>query len=192
MRDLDEEIDIRSLTGVDLLCHMFHYFENKGSSKDSRTNPMLGNANKTYFTEFKVDGNDIILDSGKIETHDFDRGRDGTPLSWLVPGFAINKKLALSIGWFQEKASSNPQAAIKPGPNLVIEPRGYLKPNSMDIRTRWNGIGTPTNSLYIGTCWLIPRMDAGALSGYIHLSLDVNWRFTNLNYAFSHMFAKTM
>ena len=28
------------------------------------------------------------------------------------------------------------------------------------------------------------------LSNYIRLSLDVNWRFTNLNYAFSHVFGK--
>ena len=34
-------------------------------------------------------------------------------------------------------------------------------------------------------------MGTGALSGYIRLSLDVNWRFTNLNYAFSHVFGKT-
>ena len=55
VRDLDEEIDIQSLTGVDLLRHMFHYFENKRSFKDSRTNRMLGNSttDKAYFPEFK-------------------------------------------------------------------------------------------------------------------------------------------
>ena len=31
VRDLDEEIDIQSLPGVDLLRYMFHYFENKRS-----------------------------------------------------------------------------------------------------------------------------------------------------------------
>ena len=193
LRDIKDHVDINRLTGIKFMENVFHFLKKKRYFKDSRTNRMYGNSNtkKAYFTEFKVDGDDIILNSSKIETHDFGRGDITTPLGWLSPAIAVNKQLALAMGWIEETSDSNAQFAIKLGPNLIMEPRGYLKPNSTDIRTRWDSSKSASNVLHADKYWIIPRKSTGVLSNYIRLSLDVNWRFTNLNYAFSHMFGKT-
>ena len=46
----------------------------------------------------RVEGEDVILDSRKVEKHDFGRGNDTTPLGWMAPSFAINKQLAFKMG----------------------------------------------------------------------------------------------
>ena len=60
----------------------------------------------------RVEGEDVILDSSKVEKHDFGRGHDTMPLGWMAPGFAVNKQLAFQMGWFVENYNSNPQVAI--------------------------------------------------------------------------------
>ena len=97
----------------------------------------------------------------KIETHDFGRGSDGTPLGWLAPATAVNKQLAMTMGLFEETSDSNTQFAIKLGPKLIMEPRGYLKPNSTDIRTRWDPSGRVSNVSYAEVYWIIPRKSHG-------------------------------
>ena len=108
--------------------NVFHYFKKKIYVKDGRANRQYGNTNtdKAYYPEMRFEGKDVLLDSSKVEKHDFGRGNDITPLGWLAPGFAVNKQLALEMGWFVEKYNSNPQVAIRLGPNLVMEPHGYI------------------------------------------------------------------
>ena len=76
LRDIKDHVDINRLTGIEFMENVFHFLKKKRYFKDSRTNRMYGNSdtNKAYFTEFKVDGDDIILDSSKTETCDFGRG----------------------------------------------------------------------------------------------------------------------
>ena len=40
----------------------------------------------------------------------------------MAPTFAINKQLTFKMGWFVENYNSNPQVAIRLGPNLVMQP----------------------------------------------------------------------
>ena len=133
----------------------------------------------------------MVLDGSKIEKHDFGRGNGSTLLGWMAPAFAANKQLALGMGWFEETSNTNPQFALALGPNLVMEPHGYLKPNTTDIKTRWDVNSTAVGSLYNSAYWLIPRKSNGNLTNYIQLSLDVNWRFINLNYLFQHVFGSS-
>ena len=193
LRDINEHVDINMLTGAEFLKNVFHYFKKKIYVKDGKANRQYGNTDteKTYYPEMRVEGEDVILDSSKVEKHDFGRGHDTTPLGWMAPSFAVNKQLAFQMGWFVENYNSNPQVAIRLGPNLVMEPHGYLKPFTTDIKTRWNGNGEDVSSLYKSAYWIIPRDSNGKLTDYIRLSLDVNWRFTNLNYAFEHVFGNT-
>jgi len=95
------------------------------------------------------------------------------------------------MGWFVEHTSNNPQSAIALGPNFVMETRGYLKPNTTDLKTRWNAHGETVADTYETQYWIIPRNSNGELTDYVRLSLDLNWRFTNLNYAFKHVFGTT-
>ena len=69
-----------------------------------------------------------------------------------------------------------------------MEPHGYLKPFTTDIKTKFNHNGDLEASQYKSAYWIIPRDSTGKLTNYVRLSLDVNWRFTNLNYAFEHIF----
>ena len=136
----------------------------------------------------RVDSDDVILDSSNVEKHEFGRGTDLIPLGWLALSLAVNKQLAIEMGWFVGHTSNNPQSTITLGPNLVMEPRGYLKPNTTDIKTRWNADGETVADTYETQYWIIPRNSKGELTDYVRLSLDVNWRFTNLNYEFKHIF----
>ena len=85
----------------------------------------------------------MLLDRTKVEKHDFGREHDTTPLGWMALGFAVNKQLASEMGWFVENHNSNPKVAIQLGPNLVVEPHGYLKPCTTDIKTKFNQNGDP-------------------------------------------------
>ena len=58
----------------------------------------------------------------------------------------------------------------------------------LQIGTKNPILGVLAHGLY----WLIPRNPNGSLSNYIRLSLDVNWRFVNLNYSFKHVFGPSM
>ena len=70
--------------------------------------------------------------------------------------------------------NSNPQVAIRVGLNLVMQPHGYLKPHTTDIKTRWDAGGNAVSSFYNSAHWLIPRRSDWSLTDYIRLSLNVN------------------
>ena len=65
-----------------------------------------------------------------------------------MDGSQLCNQQTAGMGWFVENYNSNPQVAIRLGPNLVMEPHGYLKPFTTDIKTRWNGNGEGVSSLY--------------------------------------------
>ena len=185
LSDINEHIDIKILTGTEFLKNVFHYFKKKIYVKDGRANRQYGNTNtdKAYYPEMRVEGQDVLLDCSKVEKHDFGRGHNTTPLGWLAPGFAVNKPLAFDLGWFLENYNSNPQVAIRLGPNLVMEPHGYLnKPFTTDIKTKFNHNGDLEASQYKSAYWIIPRDSTGKLTNYIRLS------FHEPYYAFEHIF----
>ena len=104
----------------------------------------------------------------------------------------IRKKLALEMGWFKEDpAVADPQFAVKMGPNIVMETCGNVIPYSNDIKVKWTSKGTTGATEYPQKYWIIPIMPDGELSDYIRLSLDVNWRFGNLNFSFKSVFGPT-
>ena len=51
-----------------------------------------------------------------------------------------------------------------------------------------NQNGKQSTTEYNQRYWIIPRNPSGSLTNYVRLSLDVNWRFVNLNYSFKHVF----
>ena len=186
LSDNKEHVDINMLTGTEFLKNVFHYFKKKIYVKDGRANRQceIWKPTRPIIQKLRVEGHDVVLDSSKVEKHDCGRGHDATPLGWMAPGFAVKKQLAFDMGWFVENYSSNPQVALRLSPNLVMEPHGYLKPFTTDIKTKFNQNGDLAASQYKSVYWIIPRDSNSKLTAYIRLSLDVNWRFTNLNYAF--------
>lgn len=85
--------------------------------------------------------NDIVLDYSDVEFHDFGQNLYGVD-GWKSPAILLNKKLAIEIGWFENDSSeTNPQFAVKLGPNLVMELRGDTLPPSSDIKTKFNQNG---------------------------------------------------
>ena len=110
LSDINEHGDINLLTGTEFLKNVFHYFKKKIYVKDGRANRIYGNTNtdKAYYPEMRLEGQDELLDSSKVEKHDFGRGNDTTPIGWLAPSFAVNKQLAFDMGWFVENYNSNP------------------------------------------------------------------------------------
>ena len=113
-----------------------YYFEKKRYVKDGTANRQYGNTDtdKASYPEMRVEGEDVVLDSSKAEKHDFGHGNDTTPEGWMAPGFAVNTQLAFKMEWFVENYNPNLQVAIRLGPNLVVEPQGYLKPFTSDIK----------------------------------------------------------
>ena len=67
-RDINDHVDINRFSGIEFMKNVFTFLKKKRYFKDSKTNQMYGNCdtNKASFTEFKVDGDDIIFDSNKI------------------------------------------------------------------------------------------------------------------------------
>ena len=103
--NLERETEITKIVTYPLFPLAFSYV------KDGRANRQYGNTDtdKAYYPEMGVEGQDIVLDSSKIEKHNFGRGHDTMPLGWLAPGFAVNKQLAFDMGWFVENYNSNPK-----------------------------------------------------------------------------------
>ena len=98
LSDINEHVHM--MTGTEFLKNLFHYFKKKIYIKDGRANRQYGNmdTDKAFYPEMRVEGQDVVLDSSKIEKHDFGRGHDTTPLGWMAPGFVVNKQLAFDTG----------------------------------------------------------------------------------------------
>ena len=122
----------------------------------------------------------ITLDTTKMALSDI--GNDGM----YYPAIWINKKLSYELGWFEDDPDeSDPQFAVKLGPNLCIKTNGHEIPRTSDIKSNFTADGHAQNVTHSGKYWVIPRWANGSLQHlYIRLSLDVSWRFINLNYAF--------
>ena len=55
------------------------------------------------------------------------------------------------------------------------------------MRYKWDADGKQAQAIISDKYWYIKRNDEGALSKYVKISLDVNWRFINLNHSFKNV-----
>ena len=200
LSDINDHVDMNMMSGLDFMIAMLDWFRKKRVEEDMRPNREFGrewinnnvSTHYTYYPKFKAVDNDIVLDCSDVEFHDFGRNLSGVD-GWKSPAILLNKRLAIKMRWFENDPSeTNPQFAVKLGSNLVMELRGDTLPSSSEIKTKFNQNGDLAASQYKKAYWLIPRNPNGSLSNYIRLSLDVNWRFVNLNYAFKHVFGPSM
>lgn len=140
---------------------------------------------KVFHPEFIVGDNDIILDTSKIQFTEFGTGKT----SFKNPGIWIHKTLAYEMGWFEDDLhESDPQFAIKLGPNLSIKLNGPEIPATDDIKSHFTSDGQDSGVTHSNRYWIIPRWGDGRLMDYIRLSLSVSWRFINLGFAFNNVF----
>ena len=97
---------------------------------------MIGSSTKIFYPEFIVQDKEIILDTFKIALSDI--GKSGL----TYPAIWINKTLAFEICWFQDDPDeSDPQFAVKLGPNLCIKINGHEIPKANDIQSRYTASG---------------------------------------------------
>ena len=90
------------------------------------------------------------------------------------------------MGWFEDDLhESDPQFAIKLGPNLSIKLNG---PEIPATTAHFTSDGQESGVTHSNRNWIIPRWGDGRLMDYIRLSLAVSWRFINLDYAFNNVF----
>ena len=68
----------------------------------------------------RVEGEDVVFDSSKVEKQDFGRGNDTMPLGWKAPGFPINKQVAFKMGWFACRVQNSRHCQDK---NLTLMPK---------------------------------------------------------------------
>ena len=114
---------------------------------ESRLYPgwLIGSNNKVLYPKFIVEDEQITLDTSKIALADI--GNDGM----YYPAIRINKKLAYELGWFEDDLDeSDPQFAVKLGPNLCIKTNGYEIPRTSDIKSA-------QNVTHSDKYWIIPR-----------------------------------
>lgn len=129
LSDINDHVDINMMSGLDFMIAVLDWFRKKRVEEDIRPNREFGrewinnnvSTHCTYYLKLKAVDNDIVLDCSDVEFHDFGRnlyGADG----WKSPAILLNKKLAIEMGWFENDPSeTNPQFAVKLGPNLVME-----------------------------------------------------------------------
>ena len=82
LSDINEHVDINTVTGTKFIRNVAYYFKKKRYVKDGTANRQYGNtdSDKAYYPEMRVEGHDVVLDSGKVEKNNFDGGNDATPL----------------------------------------------------------------------------------------------------------------
>ena len=150
---------------------------------ESRLYPgwLIGSNNKVFYPEVIVEDKQITLDTSKMAL---------TDMSGLTyPAIWIHKKLAYELGWFvDDPEEQDPQFAVKLGPNLVMKVNNYEIPRTSDIKSDFMADGHAQNVTHSDKYWIIPRWANGSLQNYIRLSMEVSWRFINLDYAFENVF----
>ena len=141
---------------------------------------------KVFYPEFIVKDDEIILNTSRLQQTSFGTGHR----AYKNPGIWIHKTLALEMGWFVENPSaSDPQFGVKLGLNLVIQLNEPDIPATADIKSHYTADGQPSGVMHSNKYWIIPRWADGRLMDYIRISLEVSWRFINLNYAFTNVFS---
>lgn len=188
LKDINTHVDVNMMTGHDFMKAVVDFLSKKQLERDLVPDQMTGSSSKDFHISFIVGESDVTIDTSKVALHDFGRTYHA-PFAWMSPSIFIHKNLALEMGWFVENPSqSDPQFALNLGPNLSIELHDKTIPNTTDIKTQWYSDGKRAADLYPLTYWLVPRKSDGSLTDYVRLSLAVNWRFSNLNYSFKHVF----
>ena len=182
---IGRHMDLTSMTLHDCLRGLVAHMEK--IVIESRLFPgwMIGSPSdaKVFYPEFIVQDKEIVLDTSKIQMSDI--GNDGL----YYPAIWINRKLAYELGWFEDDSEeSDPQFAVKLGPNLCVKINGHEIPSTNDIQSRYTASGHAEIVTHSNRYWIVPRRADGSLMNYIRLSLSVSWRFINLDYAFSNVF----
>ena len=89
-----------------------------------------------FYPEFIVEDEQITLDTTKMALSDI--GNDGI----YYPAIWINKKLAYELVWFEDDLDeSDPQFAVKLGPNLCSETNGHEIPRTSDTNSNFTADG---------------------------------------------------
>ena len=182
---IGRHVDFTSMTLHDFLRGLILHMEK--IIIESRLYPgwLIGSNNKVFYPEFIVEDEQITLDTSKIQFTEFGTGKS----SFKNPGIWIHKTLAYEMGWFEDDLhESDPQFAVKLGPNLSIKTNGPEIPATTDIKSHFTSDGHAQNVTHSDKYWIIPRWADGSLQNYIRLSMAVSWRFINLDYAFENVF----
>ena len=182
---IGRHVDFTSMTLHDFLRGLILHMEK--IIIESRLYPgwLIGSNNKVFYPEFIVEDEQITLDTSKIQFTEFGTGKS----SFKNPGIWIHKTLAYEMGWFEDDLhESDPQFAIKLGPNLSIKLNGPEIPATADIKSHFTSDGQDSGVTHSNRYWIIPRWGDGRLMDYIRRSLSVSWRFINLGFAFNNVF----
>ena len=106
----------------------------------------------------------------------------------IYPAIWINLTLALEMGWFEEdEDEDDSQFGYKLGPNLSIQLNGYEIPSTTDIISFLTASGGVQHVAYSDKYWIRPQWADGSFMDTTRISLDVSWRFLNLDYAFNNV-----
>ena len=184
---IGHHVDLTSMTLHDFLRGLILHMEK--IIIESRLYPgwLIGSNNKVFYLEFIVGDEQITLDTTKMALSDI--GNDGM----YYPAIWINRKLSYELGRFEDDPDeSDPQFAVKLAPTLCIKTNGHEIPRTSDIKSNFMADGHTQNVTHSDKYWIIPRWANGSLQHYIRLSLDVSWRFINLNYALENVFGHSM
>ena len=108
------------------------------TSVDGQTNERTQH---DYHTDFRFEGEDLIVDSSNVMNFDF-----GWGFSWKTPALTILVDLALEMAWFKRNESvEDSQFGLELGPNLVLELRGNTLPTPTDLNMKWYAEGKPAS-----------------------------------------------
>ena len=191
VKDVKNVVDLNNMTGVDFMKTAVEWLnkrfvENNLVPGYATGYTTSGGEQHDFHTHFRFEGNDLVIDSTGVEFHDF-----GWGYNWKSPAFTVQLDLALEMGWFKKKTTpddhDDPRFDLDLGPNLVMELRGNDLPTPTDMKWKFDEDGKRSEVNVYDKYWYQQRNDTGALSPYIKLSLDVNWRFVNLNYSFKNV-----
>ena len=194
--DVSDVVDLNNMTGVDFMKTATEWLTKQFLEQNLIPGYVTGyttvDAQKNertqhdFHSHFKFEGDDLVIDSRGVEFHDF-----GWTNDWKAPAVTILIELALEMGWFKRRTTpydpSDARFDLDLGPNLMMELRGNALPTPRDLKFKWDADGSRGQAIITDRYWYIQRNDEGALSKYVKLSLDVNWRFINLNQSFKNV-----
>ena len=178
---IKKHVDVSLMTGHGFLKGLIEHTQKLYLQDNLYPGWLTGSTTKLYHPEFIIKEDEIILDTSKIALTDM--------TGLIYPAIWINLTLALELGWFEEDEDKDDlQFAYKLGPNLSIQLNGYEIPSTTDIVSFFTATGGVQHVAHSDKYWIRPRWADGSLMDTIKISLDVSWRFINLDYAFENVF----
>ena len=117
---IEKHVVMTRMTGHDFMKALVEHTRKNIIETNLYPNWLTGSPDgpKVFHPEFIVGESDVTIDTSKIEFTEFGTGNN----AFKNPGIWIHKTLAYEMGWFEDDPDeSNPQFAVKLGPNLVIQ-----------------------------------------------------------------------